>query len=485
MGWHGSRGFLLGLGALFPLPRSFDLLVTLDWIAVSGLGLGIAIEADGRSLASALVLDPVDDGLASGWVAGSLVAGSGRQHAGLVLDTPVTGSVPRGDMDSIAGASSRLALQSLEVRLEPLAHVSLLGGASAARSLVPLMTWDGWTDLAPAGTWARMPAVALSLLPTRILGRKLPVLLGGEVRHVQLVPLGPTPGSRLEASGVDLTLTGRWLPGRIVDLGVHASWHGALLRHAEDLEPALWLQTAAAGAAATLSLMGPVSPAGLAHRIDLSASYRGAITGSTAQWNGPARPFVPAAFPSHLGGLVLRNALVRVRGELLSLSTGAWIAPAAGRRPLVIVSAGLDASLGPLHLGTLVDLPSDGWRPSLVRSRLSLAGAGLSIDLEHLFVSRPEATTLDVSAWMAGRLGVGRPPARAKGLHIAVLGLSVPLAAGLMLGGRAGADLASGSPAWLEGEVSWSHPCECLTLKLTVIQRASVPAPDILLSIGM
>lgn len=486
LGWHGSRGFLLGLGAVFPFARTWDLLVTADWIAADGLALGGAIESPGSGLATALYLDPAREGLSSGWIAGSLHAGSGRQHMGLVVDAPVTGRLPRGDMQGVDGASARLALQSLSVRLDPgVGHMSMLGEVSAALALQPFSMADGWTALAPAGTWARVPAVTLSLMPTRILGRGLPVLLGGEIHHVQLLPLGGTTGSRLEASGADLRLSGLWRPGHVVDLGVHASWHGALLRHGEDLEPALWMQSAAAGADASITLMSRPSAQGLAHRLDLAISYRGALRRVGVHWDGPAALFVPISLPAHLAGLVVRNALVRVRGELLALETGAWLVPGASATPLAILSVGLDAGSGPLRLGVRVDLPSDGWAPSLVRSSLALSGAGLVLDIAHLYLSRPAATSLDVDAWLCGRLGVGLPQGRAGAVHAAVIGIGVPLAGGLALGGRAGVDLASGGAPWLEGSVAYTHPCGCLTVRLTALHRASVPAPDILLTLGM
>lgn len=478
IGWLGRRGFLVGLGLWIPLPRSWDISLTTDWIAIAGMGLGATIESPSGGLATGFILDPVDEGLASAWIAGSLHAGSARQHAGIALDLPLVTRMDRADMPGIEGPAGRIALDELSIRLEPgTAFVSLVGEVSAARVLEP----SGSTLVAGA-TWMRLPSVSLLLLPVRVLGPSLPVVLGARIHHVQLVPVLGTHGSRLDWTDAGIDLSGRWVPGGALDLDVTAAWHGALLRNGEDLDPPVWIQSARAGASAKITLMGPASPSGLAHRIDLGVSARGSIMLASADWDGRLSALVPGRPPPLLAGLTLANALVRVRGEMLSLRASAWLVPPAHAALVAIVSLDLALRAGPFHLSSHLDLPSDGFRPSLSRSTLSLSTGDLSLSLDHIYLVRSGATSLDVDAWAYLAL---LPPQREAGLHAVSLGAGIPLARGLALGARAGLDLDSHRPAWIEGSISFSHPCECLTVRLVAQKRASVPYPDVLLTLGL
>ncbi len=486
IGYAAGRGLLLGLGAVLPLPRQWDLAVHADWLALEGLGLGAALESPAGLLASSLVLDPVDRGLDSGWVAGSVHASRGLQHAGLVLDTPLIGRIALGDMEGAQGASSRQALQSLGVRLSPVpGWLSILGQVGMARGLEADVTQGGRHVLATDGSWMRSPSLVIALQPVRILGPAVPLLLRGEIHYGQLLALGAAGGDRLEHSGVGIDLTGRWLPGRVLDLRIHGGWHGSLLRHGAGTRPALWLQEASGGAEASLSLLGPSSPSGLAHRLDLMLSYRGSYWAATGTWSGAAGAIVPLPVPAHLCGLVLRNALVRVRAETLAVSAGAWLLPRAGRSPRALLSFGLALGVGSLRLDSHLDLPAGRWRPSLTRTTLSLASAGFSIEVGHLFVDGSRATSLDVDAWMSTLLGPGLPAGRGPGIDAATLGLVLPLGGGLALGGRAGLDLEHRAASWIEGSITYAHPCGCLKVRLVVLGRAGVAAPDVVLAFGL
>ncbi len=486
IGYAAQRGLLLGLGALFPLPRRWDLVVHADWLALDGLGLGAALESPAGRLASSLVLDPVDHGLDAGWIAGSLHSSSGGQHAGLVLDTPLSGRIGLGDMAGAQGASSRQALQSLAVRLVPApGWLSILGEVGVARGLEIDVTRGGRHVLATAGSWMQSPSLVLALHPVRILGPSVPLLLRAEMHHGQLVALGTAGHDRLEHSSVGIDLSGRWLPGRVLDLRIHGGWHGSLLRHGAGAQPALWLQEAGGGAEASLSILGPSSPGGLAHRLDLTLSYRGSYRAASGAWSGEAAALVPAPFPAHLCGLVLRNALVRVRAEALAVSAGAWLLPRAGRPPRALLSFGLALGGGPLRLDGHLDLPAGSWRPSLTRARLSLSSPGFSIEVGHLFVDASRSTSLDVDAWVSTLLGPGLTAGRVPQINAATLGIVVPLGGGLSLGGRAGLDLEHRAASWIEGSLTYAHPCGCLRVGLVVLGRAGVAAPDVVLSFGL
>jgi hypothetical protein len=487
IGYAAQRGFLLGLGVVLPLPRRWDLVVNVDWLALDGLGLGAAIEAPSGRLASSLVLDPVDAGLDAGWVAGSLHASSGLQHAGLVLDTPLVGRLALGDMPGPQGAAGRQALQSLGVRLSPgVGWLSLLGQVSMARTLeIETTPLAGRPLLAETSTWMRSPSLLLALHPVRLLGPAVPVLLRGEVGYDQLLGLGASGGARLEHSSVGVVLTGRWLPGRVLDLRMHGGWYGSLLRHGAGTLPALWLQEARGGASASVSLLGPPSPSGLVHRLDLVLTYRGSYRAASRGWTGELAALVPRPAPVHLAGLVLRNALVHVRSEALALSAGAWLVPRLGRPPLGLISLGLALGGGPLRLDVHLDLPVQGWRPSLARTSLSLAAPGFSLEAGHLYTDGGRATSLDVEAWISTMRGHGLPGVRDAGINVALLGLVVPLGAGLTLGARVGFDVAHGQPSWIQGSLTYAHPCRCLDVSLVALGRAGVPAPDVVLALGL
>ncbi|MBW2260351.1 MAG: hypothetical protein JRG91_00140 [Deltaproteobacteria bacterium] len=486
IGYVAHRGLLLGLGALFPLPREWDLVVHADWLALDGLGLGAALEAPAGRLASTFFFDPVDQGLDSGWVAGSLHASSSLQHAGLVLDTLLSRRIALGDMVGTQGGSSRQALQSLGVRLSPATGwLSILGEVGVARGLEVDVTRGGRHVLAATESWMRSPSLILALHPVRLLGPHVPLLLRGEIRHGQLLLLGAATGVRLEHSGVGIDLTGRWLPGRILDLRIFGGWHGSLLRQGAGTLPALWLQESRGGAEASISLMGPASPTGLAHRLDLVLSYRRSHWAATGRWSGGAASFVPLPVPTHLCGLVLRNALVRVRAETLAVTAGAWLVPRAGRSPLALFSFGIVFRGGPLRLDTHLDLPAERWRPSLTRTTLSLASSGFSLEVGHLFVDGGSATSLDVDAWSSTLLGPGLAAGRGPGINAAMLGLVLPLGGGLALGGRVGLDLDHRASSWIEASLTYAHPCRCLKVRLVVLGRAGVAAPDVVLALGL
>jgi hypothetical protein len=334
--------------------------------------------------------------------------------------------------------------------------------------------------------WVRAPEILLALMPVRVLGHRVPVLLGAELHHHQLVPLGHTDvGARIEASGLDLTLAGRLRPGRIVDILLSGGWHGSLMRHGGDVHPDLWTQLIEGKVDARLGLMGPVFGSGLAHRIDLGISYRLAHQSSSSSWSGPLAGLEPAAPPAHVVGLFLASALVASRGEVLSLRAGGWLLPAADEPLLALVSLDLALRAGPFGLVAHVDLPSDDWRPSLGRTSMRLAGPGVSLTLEHLYVARPDATSLDLDVWMATRLGVVAAARRVHDVHAAVAGIELPLIAGLSLGGRVGLDLATRAGAWIEAALVYSHPCRCLSVGLVVLKRSAVPSPDVLFTLSL
>jgi len=487
IGYVAQRGFLLGLGVLLPLPRLWDLVVDVDWLALDGLGLGAAIEAPSGRLASRLVLDPVDAGLDAGWVVGELQGSSGLQHAGLVLDTPLGGRLALGDMPGPQGAASRQALQSLVVRLSPgVGWLSVLGRVGMARSLeIEAAPRSGRSLLAPTATWMSSPSLLLALHPVQLLGPAVPVLLRAEVGYEQLVALGAGRGPRLEHGSAGVLLTGRWMPGRVLDLRIHGGWHGSLLRDGADALPALWLMEARGGAEASVSLLGPASRSGLAHRLDLVLTYRGTYQAASSGWTGELAALVPRPAPVHLAGLVLRNALVRVRSEALAVSAGAWLVPRSGRPPLGLISLGLALVGGPLRLDAHLDLPVEGWRPSLVRTTLTLAAPGFSLEAGHLYADGSSVTSLDVEAWGSTMRGPGLPASRHVGINVALLGVVVPLGGGLALGSRVGFDVANGRPTWIQGSLTYAHPCRCLEVSLVALGRAGVPAPDVLLTLGL
>lgn len=486
IGYSSTRGFLLGLGASFPLPRSTDLELAADWLALDGLGIAGSLESAGHGLSAALTLDPVDEGLDAAWIAGTLQAGTQTQHVGLVADSPLTTTVRRGDMPGADGAASRTALQSLSVRLAPgTPWLSFFGEAGSAVSLAPALASSGHGVLRAGEAWVQAPGVVLSLLPVRILGPRVPLLVRADLHHSQLVEVSALPGSvRLEASGLDLDLTGHWLPGRVVDLVVRGGWHGALLRHTHEQDPSLLLQAAGVGAEASLSLMSRASPAGFAHRLDLGLAYRGCVFSRWGAWHGPESAVPPSAPPPHLVGVVLGNGLVATRGEVLALSTSAWLLPSP-RRVMAVLSFGLELRAGLVSLRGRLDLPSDCWAPSLASASLSVGDSRLVITLEHLYLARASATSLDVDTWLSTRLGAGVPPGRERGLHAALIGARLPVARGLSLGGRAGLDIDGRDAAWLECSISFSHPCECLAVRLGLLQRSGVGAPDVLLTLSM
>jgi hypothetical protein len=487
IGYAAQRGFLLGLGVVLPLARRWDLVASADWLVLDGLGLGAAIEAPSGRLASSLVLDPVDEGLDAGWIAGSLHASSGLQHAGLVIDTPLVGRLALGDMPGPQGAAGRQALQSLGVRLLPgVGWLSVLGRVGMARGLeieeAPLARRP---LLAATATWMRSPSLLLALHPVRLLGPAVPVLVRAEVGYDQLLGLGASGGARLEHGSVGIALDGRWLPGRVLDLRIHGGWYGSLLRDGTGTLPALWLQEARGGAEASVSLLGPASPSGLAHRLDLVLTYRGTYRAASRGWSGELAALVPHPAPVHLAGLVLRNALVRVRSEALAVSAGAWLVPRSHRPALGLLSLGLAIGGGPLRLDVHLDLPVQGWHPSLARTLLSLAAPGFSLEAGHLYTDGGRATSLDVEAWLSTMRGHGLPAGRDAGINAALLGLVVPLGGGLAIGARIGFDVENGRPSWLQGSLTYAHPCRCLEVSLVALGRAGVPAPDVVLTLGL
>ena len=486
IGYASRRGLLVGLGAVLPLPRLWDLVVHADWLALDGLGLGAGLETPSVRLDSSFVLDPVDRGLASGWIAGALQASSGLQHAGLVLDTPLVARTALGDMPSVQGAAGRYALQTLGVRLAPLGGwLSILGEVGLVRELAIGAGQGGGRVLEASGTWMRSPSLVLALQPVRVLGPAVPLLLDARIRYDRLAPLAGAVGPGLDHAGVGLGLTGRWLPGRVLDLGIHAGWHGALLRAVDGTQPDLWLQEARGGAQASLSFLGPTSPSGLAHRLDLVLAYRASYREVTGPWWGAGAALVPDPVPTHLTGLVLRNALVRVRAEVLAVSAGAWLVPRAGRPPAGLVSLGLELRAGPLRLDVHLDLPVEGWRPSLARTVLSLAAPGFSLEVGHLYLAGGAVTSLALDAWRSTLRGPGLRAGPGEGLDTAMLGLVLPLGGGVALEARAGLDVERRAGSWFEASVTYAHPCRCLEVGLLVLGRAGVPAPDVVLAIGL
>jgi len=161
-----GRGPLVGIGARFPLPAGWDLDLTIDWVIPRGIAGGVVMAHPGGRLESAIVLDPATEGLDAGWIAGQLDHGGRGWALGIVLDTPLTGSIARGDMPGVHGSSSRTALQSLAIRVAPFGHVlAVTGQIGAARSIEGGIARGGLPVLEPGTTWLRAPSTTITLAP--------------------------------------------------------------------------------------------------------------------------------------------------------------------------------------------------------------------------------------------------------------------------------------------------------------------------------
>lgn len=483
MGWLSGRGPHLSLGAAFALPADLDLGMRLGWVAPDGLSLKGFLAAPERSVAAMVLLDPVDGGVDAGWMAGVFSGGHDMQRYSLVLDLPLSDRISRADMPGQDGGARRVALSDLAMHLRPsVTDLWILMDVGIARSLLP-STAHGLTA---AQSWVRAPSVSLVLGPHLLGGRRVPLCLFSRVQHEQLVRIqGSSKQDHLQLTGVDLVVSGRFLPGSVVDLRTMAGWHGLLVQGGGEVATTRWSQTAAAGIGGSLALLSPTFAETWAHRLELRLQYRGAYHGEAGDSGVDASGWVARAPPSNLIRMGLLNALMHGDDAVLTLDLEAiLVGPSRqGFEPHLGLDARVQLAPSLLQVQALI-APGDGGRGSVI-SRLFLPAGRADLRLTHIWIARDGLTRMDLEYWGARAL-LPDPVASFPGsLHVILVGLRLQLTRTLVLDADGGMDLDSGRLAWVRAAAKYSHPCGCLHLGIVAMQRAGLPAPDLLVTLSL
>ncbi len=482
LGWIAGRGLHASMGAQVPGPAGFDIQARLGWMAPAGMSLEAGLLLPGRRIGAVLFLDPVGSGVDTAWLEGRMWGERRSLAMGLVLDLPLTGHLGRADMPGPGLGVQRKAVSSLSLVMFPSAvGVSILASAGLTRSVHGSSLEGADGGFSVAGTWVRVPALVLALGPVGLKGARLPLTLGGEISHAQLVEVG---GSGIDdpllVTGASLSLAGRWLAARVVDIIAEALWRGALHQWGADGELSRWSQVLSTGVQGEVGIASPTSKGGWSHGLLFSMLYRGSYWSIAGTAFGPYRSKAP---PSHLAGVGIHSALRHEGADLLSIDARGWllVPPGSRVRPMLTASAMLD--LGDARLTVDLDLPGSG--PSLVTTSLHIEAGHASIVARHVYMGRRSMTHLDIEVWTSGRLSILPVSLPWRQVHLGLLGLQVPLAKGLVLLMQGAIDLDSRRASSGELTLSYSHPCKCLSLGLTVVGRAGMRVPDVLLSIAL